>query len=527
MRRSGWIVALTLLAPLAQADVVLYSNGPIVNQPGGGAGGAHASRVQGELGLTVLGFGTVQTTASNPVWIELADDFTITTPGGWRVTSITLFSVPPTGIGTTPCLSAEVADAWVGVHAAPGGPIQAGGQLVAQPIGVWRVPTANPLYVGCPVSAVRVALNLTLAPGTYWVTWTISNSTGFGFNPAAVPVTRNGQAGGGNAQQRLWTCDFPTGMCTPGPWSLVADGVHGQDLAFEVRGTPESVVKGNLDRTQAADLVFRNEDIASTDFNRNKVWFMDGTARSGEAFVTPDPPGPNWVVVGSDDFDSWSGPGLGPDGQSDLVFYDTSTGQVAFWLMDGTTRAGAPVPLTGAAPLPLEWSLSATGDFNADGWPDLLWRNEVTLKLVVWTMKGTQRIGTLVPSPDQATHANWRTVAALDANGDGARDLLWYNRDTGKIVTWYLNAVLQRLSGQFTNPPSAGDANWKVVASGDYSWSYAGTPPLQAPDIVWRNATSGNQVVWHMDLAGNRVFGQFTSPTANTPASAWRIVGPR
>ncbi len=50
---------------------------------------------------------------------------------------------------------------------------------------------------------------------------------------------------------------------------------------------------------------------------------------------------------------------------------------------------------------------------------------------------------------------------------------------------------------------------------------------MTVPDIVWRNETSGNQVVWHMDFASTRVHGELTSPPANTPALDWTVVGPR
>jgi hypothetical protein len=527
------IAPVLAVAVSVHADVVLSNNGPVVNLPGGGSGGAHASRVQGELGLTELGFGTLQSTPSNTTWIELADDFTITTPGGWRIKSVTVFTLPPAFTGGTTCLSngGSVNHASVRVSSAAGaGPAQFFGPLTPLTTGVYRVPAGDPSYTGCPILAARVNVDVTLAPGSYWITWALdtSNGSALGFTPPVVPVTRAGQAGTGNAMSRVWTCDILTGMCTPGGWSALTDGGFGQDIAFEIRGTPEGAVKGNLDGQRAADLLFRNTDPASPHFNRVKVWSMDGTARTGETFITPDPPGPSWSVAGADDFDSWSGPGLGPDGQSDLVLRDAATGQVAFWLMNGTNRVGAPVPLGGAPPLPLEWQLTATGDFNADGLPDLLWRNTTTLKLLVWTLNRTNKTGEIVPLPDQAAHFNWETVAALDYNLDGARDLLWYNTTTGKIVLWFMTASVQRLAGQFVNPPNAGNANWKVLASSDYSATQVpGTPPMHSPDIVWRNVTSGNQVIWHLNNAGDRLFGEFTNPSANPQPLSWTIVGPR
>jgi hypothetical protein len=186
------------------------------------------------------------------------------------------------------------------------------------------------------------------------------------------------------------------------------------------------------------------------------------------------------------------------------------------------------VPLAGGPVLNPGWELTATADFDHDGRPDILWRNSVSQKIVIWTMNGATKVGNRIPTPEQAVNANWTIVAARDYNDDGNTDLLWYNATSGKIVTWYLNANVERITGQFTTPEAAGNSNWKVVASSDYSRSYVpGTPPLGSPDVVWRNEMSGNQVVWHLDFASTRIHGEFTNPTANTPALDWTVVGPR
>ncbi len=511
----------------AGGPVVLYSSGPVVNLPGGGPGGAHASRVQGALGLTRLGFGGTLSTPSSSTWKELSDDFTIETPGGWHLSSITLYTIPFPA--DTTCISPPANHVWLTIGSAPGSAssFQGGGALTSVSTGIYRVPSGDAGETSCPIHATTVGLSLDLQPGTYWVSWVIDNSGGFlGFLPAAVPVTRSGVTATGNAQERTWFMDILNPIPQAGPWGPIVD-VGQQGLAFEVRGTTQSVVKGNLDGSHSADLLLRNTNPGSADYRRVKAWLMNGTTRAGQTFVSPDP-GPNWTLVGSDDFDSWSAPGRGPDGQTDLVFYDETTGQVTFWLMSGTTRVGAPVALTGAAPPPLDWGPVATGDFDKDGRPDLMWRSAATRKLSIWRMNGTVMIGGLAPSPNEAANANWATVAALDYNGDGHRDLLWYNSTSGNIVTWYLNASAQRLSGQFVIPANAGNPNWKVVAGGDYSWNQVpGTPPLQSSDIVWRNETSGKQVVWHMNFASARVFGEFTNPSSEGASLDWTIVGPR
>jgi FG-GAP-like repeat len=210
-------------------------------------------------------------------------------------------------------------------------------------------------------------------------------------------------------------------------------------------------------------------------------------------------------LVGVDDFDA--------DFRSEPVYRDMTTGTAYVSL---TAISGAPT-------LALNWKLSTTGDFDADGKADILWRNTVTQKLVIWTMDGAAKTGNITPSPDQAVDANWEVAAAADFNGDGTRDLLWYNQTSGKIVLWHMNASVVRTSGVFTNPASVGNNNWVVRAVGDYGRGAGGV--YDAQDIVWQNSTSKKIVIWHMDKAANRTSGVFSSP--DTLFGSWDLAGPR
>jgi hypothetical protein len=245
---------------------------------------------------------------------------------------------------------------------------------------------------------------------------------------------------------------------------------------------------------------------------------MNGVSRVGaQTAVNPDAAA-GQELRGADQF-------VPATPSTDLVFWNSTTGLVTFWSMDGLTRSGAEIALSGAPPLPLNWQIVASGDFNHDGHPDLLWRNTTSQNLVIWTMNGTSKVGNVIPNPSQAVNSNWRVVAALDYDGDGNRDLLWYNDTSGKIVLWYMDASVVRITGAFTNPSGAGNNNWKVVAGGDFGPESGGTP--FANDIVWRNDTSGRLVVWQMDRAGNRQAGLFTDPDAPVPALDWSVVAPK
>lgn len=269
---------------------------------------------------------------------------------------------------------------------------------------------------------------------------------------------------------------------------------------------PEDYIKGEFggSLTGFPSLLFQRLSPAEEFFS----WDMRRTSLYGSGARTLTP---GRRVVAADDFDG--------DHTTDLVEFAAASGQT---FIDGE-------PVTGALPAPPGWRIEASGDFDADGRPDLVWRSALTHKVVIWRMQGAQRLGDIVPVPDQATDANWQIVAALDFDGDGVRDLLWYNATSGRIVIWTMNAAVQRTAGHFTIPASAGDANWRVVAAGDYGKGPAtsGTPVYGSQDIIWRNATSGKLVAWHMDLAGQRTGGVFVTPDSPSDALNVEVVGPR
>ena len=257
-------------------------------------------------------------------------------------------------------------------------------------------------------------------------------------------------------------------------------------------------VKGDSAGLQMRTLVAQGVDLAP-----GTVTFMRRTQQLSWHSSVAVPFGA--AVAGVDDFDG--------DYKDEFAARDLST---------GAAYVGNQ-PITGAATLALTWKLSATGDFNADGKADILWRNTTSQKLVIWTMNGNAKTGNIVPSPDQAVDANWEVAAAADFNADGYRDLLWYNQTSGKIVLWLMNGSVQRITGLFTNPATVGNNNWKVLAAGDFGKGPGGLYGTQ--DVVWQNDTSKKVVVWFMDLSGNRTGGTFTSP--DTLANGWNLVGPR
>lgn len=275
--------------------------------------------------------------------------------------------------------------------------------------------------------------------------------------------------------------------------------------------------KGDLDASGMPDILLQSLATGTVE-----VWPMNGATRSGPARALDVTPGAGWQVVGSDDFDG--------DWRQDAVLWNSTTGAVEIWYLggtEGTTRLGSASVSGATLPAPASgWRIAATGDFDANGWPDLLWSRQADGHLMVWSLKNALYQATLTPNPAQAVDSNWRVVAALDFDNDGRRDLLWYNVSSGRIVFWYLDGNLQRLSGRFATPPAAGDNNWTVVAAGDWGNGNSAAT-TNAKDLLWRNATSGRLVMWHLDPTGTRLAGSFTNPDAPGDPLGWSVVGPR
>ena len=75
------------------------------------------------------------------------------------------------------------------------------------------------------------------------------------------------------------------------------------------------------------------------------------------------------------------------DSKADILWQNTTTGQVVIWLMNGTARSSSGSPGTVAAP----WQIKGVGDFNGDSKADILWQNTTTGQVVIWLMNGTAR----------------------------------------------------------------------------------------------------------------------------------------
>ncbi len=168
---------------------------------------------------------------------------------------------------------------------------------------------------------------------------------------------------------------------------------------------------------------------------------------------------------------------LNADGKSDLIFRNSSTGQISAWLMNGNAITAA-----GGLVSPGNWGVSHTADFNADGKADILFRND-NGAVTLWLMNGlgiSAAVGLIGPDP------NWRVSHVADFNGDGKADILWRNTN-GAVTLWLMDGTTILSSVGLIGP----DPNWSVSHVGDFNGD-------GKADLMWRNI-NGAATIWLMD----------------------------
>jgi hypothetical protein len=205
-------------------EAILYDNGPLVTHPGGGFGGADASVLQTNLGLTTFGYGHALTSG-----FRVADDFTIA-DGGWFIDTITFFAYQ-TGSSTVPTIDHVNLRIWDGPPGDPGSNVVFGDTTTNRLAStswanMYRVTDTDMMGSTRPVMGNVVTIGIFLPAGTYWLDWQTGGTLASG--PWVPPVSILGEPGkpGANGLQ------FDPGAST---WNPLVD-VAPQDLPFIIEG---------------------------------------------------------------------------------------------------------------------------------------------------------------------------------------------------------------------------------------------------------------------------------------------------
>ena len=240
------------------------------------------------------------------------------------------------------------------------------------------------------------------------------------------------------------------------------------------------------------------------------IWLMGASQSSGKAKVIAKIPlgnvGNGWSVVGTGDFNG--------DGYGDILWRNAN-GDTSIWLMSGNGNDVKVLSTTDLGGVPASWFVVQTGDFNGDGKADILWRNS-NGDISIWLMTPTQTnppqmqvlSATAITVP-----AVWNEVHTGDFNGDGKSDILWRNT-YGDTSVWLMTPTQ-------TNPPQMQVLSISDLGNVPMSWDIAITGNFNGDvycDILWSN-TNGDTSVWLMTANGTQLQVLSVSDIGTLPPS--------
>jgi hypothetical protein len=196
------------------------------------------------------------------------------------------------------------------------------------------------------------------------------------------------------------------------------------------------------------------------------------------------------------------------DGLRDVMWRHLASNQMTISLMAGTSiLEQGPVIL---GPPGDDWiAINAVGDLNLDGMTDIVWYNIATKRMTAWLMRGTVPFerGPEIPGP---SGEGWLCVPALDFNLDGMGDVLWYNPSTKRMIVW-----LMRGTEPFERSPEIPgpeDDGWFASFAADFDHD-------GMADVFMYNPTAHRMAVWLMAGTEVRVRG----PELPVPPGGWKL----
>ena len=255
--------------------------------------------------------------------------------------------------------------------------------------------------------------------------------------------------------------------------------------------------RNDFDGDGRSDILWRNGNGTLTD------WLGTANGRFIENYGALSVSVPtDWTIVGSGDFNG--------DGRDDIMWLNDN-GVLTNWLATGnggfTENYGAMLEETWGG-----WHVPGTGDFNGDGRDDILLRYEDgTLTDWLGTANGAFDKNHAVLS--RPVPNDWKVAGTGDFNGDGRDDILWRN-DNGALTDWLGTAS----GGFFENYGALSlqvPTDWQIAGTGDFNGD-------GRHDILWRHE-NGTLTDW-LGTANGGFIENYAALAVQVP-TGWQVAG--
>jgi len=129
-------------------------------------------------------------------------------------------------------------------------------------------------------------------------------------------------------------------------------------------------------------------------------------------------------------------------------------------------------------------------NFNGDDYSDILWHHDSNGQNVIWLMEGTSLkvVDPYVWLPT-VTDTDWEIIDVADFDLDYVPDVLWRHATTGQNVIWAMDGTVVE---SYAWLETVADTTWRIVGLADFDQD-------GDQDILWRHNTSGKNVIWIMN----------------------------
>jgi len=270
-----------------------------------------------------------------------------------------------------------------------------------------------------------------------------------------------------------------------------------------------------------SDLLFRNQE-NPTEFEIPLFTLATPAIGSQYSLFSISQPAltANFEVQGSGDFFG--------DGYASAVITDMADGEVGIWKEPYLSSANPwSAHYSQVYELASDETVAGTGDFNGDGYSDILiWNGSAQTGKVLF-MKGDQVVREQAFQP--TTASTWSVAGVADFNGDGCSDVLL--RDAGgNLEIVYFNSSPEPTTEDFdvttlgySATPNYTSAYGSTSGHFDAGWRVAGTGILQTlgtlyASIIWVNDSTGQLGITRFTpflktLSSGQVFAKLPADT--------------